>query len=451
MRSLARTLAALLPTAFLFTGCGPADGPANEAGAPEQPSAAAGADSVSLEIDPRPVMIWAQTGSLERRNVLREQVHRFNTMQNEIQVDIRFVPSESYDDEVQAAALADKLPDLIEFDAPHLYKYIAADHLLPLDDLLPGVIRDDLLPSIVEQGTYEDRLYSVGASDVGIGLYLNPAKFLNLNIRFPRSTRTAWTAEEFDDLLAQLYEESGGEPVLDLKANYNADWFAYALAPPVLASAGAGLLDPESFQRADGVVNSREAVRAMTLVQSWFQKGYIDPNEDDEAFTSGRVGLSWSGHWEQPRYDQALNGAFILVPLPDFGTGSRTAHGDWSWAIPRQARHPDASMTFLEYMLQPAQLVELTNVSRAIPARRSVIGLTSHYGEEMVLNRLARQLQEGSFATRPQTPALPEILQAFEEAWGEISNGADVQKSLDLMAATIDRSIAEKVAGTGSK
>src|SRR5690606_32099073 len=117
-----------------------------------------------------------------------------------------------------------------------------------------------------------------------------------------------------------------------------------------------GLLDPETLQTADGVVNSPEAVQAMTLIQSWFTKGYVDPNEDDEAFTSGRVGISWSGHWDFPRYDQALGGAFFLVPLPDFGTGSRTGHGGWSWALPSGTPHPEAAMKFLTYMLQPEHI-----------------------------------------------------------------------------------------------
>ncbi len=99
-------------------------------------------------------------------------------------------------------------------------------------------------------------------------------------------------------------------------------------------------------------------------------------------------------------------------------------------------------MAFLEYMLQSEQMIELTETTRAVPARLSAIGLSSHYGEEMNLNLFAQQL-EGSFATRPQTPALPEILAALDEAFETIRNGGDVQMALDSMAESIDQKIAE--------
>lgn len=422
----------------LLAGCGkkPTDSTALETKTAAAPSAA-----IVPQTEPRPVMVWAQTGTPERRNALRENIHRFNTSQEEIRVDVRFLEANTYHEQVEEAARAGELPDLLEVDAPFLYKFIWEDYLSPLDDLLPEKLRSDLLPAIVEQGTYNGRLYSVSASETGIGLYLNPLKFLELNVRIPRTPKMAWTAEEFDDLLARLHEENGGKPVLDLKANYGPDWFAYAIAPAVLQSAGAGSFDPET-ETATGFVNSEKAVRAMERVQAWFDKGYVDPNEDDEAFTSGRVALSWSGHWDFPRYDKALDGGFFLVPLPDFGAGSRTSHGGWSWTISRQARHPEAAAKFLEYLLEPDQILQWTEATGAIPGRRSVVGLSSYYGPELPLQLLPLQLEE-AFATRPQTPVLPEISAALAAGFADIRNGADVKAVLDQTAQTIDQALAK--------
>ena len=42
----------------------------------------------------------------------------------------------TYNEQVQAAALAGQLPDLLDFDGPNLYNYAWAGHLLPLDEFL---------------------------------------------------------------------------------------------------------------------------------------------------------------------------------------------------------------------------------------------------------------------------------------------------------------------------
>ncbi len=426
------------------TGCQPASAPAVDEAVTTEAAATAADDGIPANpgpATPTPVLMWAQTGSDIRRELLREQIHRFNTSQDEIQLNVMFVTAERYSEIVREAALNGELPDLLEFDVPELYRYIWQGYLLPLDDLIPKAIRDDLLPSVIAQGSYEGRLYSVSAAEPGIGLYLNPLKLLNVNTRLPRSIAMAWSAEEFDQLLGDLYEQNGGKPVLDLGLQRGPEWLANVIGPAVLQSAGAGLVDTAG-RAASGTLDGEQAVSAMALVQSWFKNGYIDPNEDGEAFTAGRVAFSWSGHWDFPRYDAALNGRLTVVPPPDFGKGVRTGHGGWSWAIPRDANHPEASMAVLLHMLEPKQVLEMASATGAIPSRRSVIGRSSHYGPEMPLHLFARQLEE-AYAPRPRSPVLAEMLHYFTDALSDLQNGADVKATLSTAAAEIDKVLAD--------
>ena len=66
-----------------------------------------------------------------------------------IDIMLTFIPARDYNAQVQAAALAGDLPDILEFDGPYLYNYIWQGPLLPLESLLPALVTDDLLPSIV--------------------------------------------------------------------------------------------------------------------------------------------------------------------------------------------------------------------------------------------------------------------------------------------------------------
>jgi multiple sugar transport system substrate-binding protein len=116
---------------------------------------------------------------------MQEQVARFNTSQDRIHVQLTIIPEGTYNSQVQAAALAGDLPDLLEFDGPYLYNYVWQGHLQPLDDLLSEELRNDLLPTILEQGTYNNHLYSIGTFDSGLGLFARRSKLAAAEVRIP--------------------------------------------------------------------------------------------------------------------------------------------------------------------------------------------------------------------------------------------------------------------------
>ena len=99
-----------------------------------------GADVDTLEV-------WAHAGQASERRVLEDQVARFNAQQHgELQVRLTLIPEGSYNEQVQAAAMAGDLPDLLEFDGPFLYAYVWQGRLRSLDDLVSQSLLDDLLP-----------------------------------------------------------------------------------------------------------------------------------------------------------------------------------------------------------------------------------------------------------------------------------------------------------------
>lgn len=371
---------------------------------------------------------------------MRDFVHEFNTTQDEVLVNLVVIREDVYHDVLQQAADAGDLPDLLEFDSPFLANYVWQGHLAPMDEMLPDEIKRDLLPSVLDQGTYQGSLYAAGLYDNGLGIYLNPAKLRTVKARLPRAPADAWSADEFEKLLEALFQESGGEPVLDLKVNYGNDWFFYAFYP-LLVSAGVEFPNGDRVTGAEGVINSPEAVAAMSRLQSWFEKGYVDPNEENDAFTQGRVALSWSGQWDYGRNEDELGGGVMAAPLPDFGHGSRTAQGAWTWGLTSTSRHPEAAMRFLIFMLQPENVLRMTEANGAIPSRQSVIGRSSYFGEGAPLHLFVRQLRETAVA-RPKTPAYPALMRGFEEAFAEIRGGADVQATLDNLARKIDEEMA---------
>jgi multiple sugar transport system substrate-binding protein len=384
--------------------------------------------------------VWAHAGQAAERQTIEQQVARFNAAQQGVRVRLTFIPERSYNAQVQAAAVADELPDLLEFDGPFLYNYVWQQHLRPLDALLSAQLQADLLSSISRQGHYLGHLYGVGTFGSGLGLFARRSALATAGVRIPDGPEDAWTGGEFARVLAALASHDKDGMVLDLKLNYAGEWFTYAFSP-LLQSAGGDLIDRSDYQSARGVLNGPQSVAAMDTLQSWFKGGYVDPNVDDAAFVSGRVALSWVGHWEYPRYAAALGDDLVLLPLPDLGNGSRTGQGSWVWGITRRCRHPEAAARFLAFLLQPDEVLAMAAANGAVPATRTAIVRSPLYGEQGPLRLFSRQLQGGYSVPRPQTPAYPVITSAFQQAFVDIRNGGDVQAALDKAAAVIDQDI----------
>jgi multiple sugar transport system substrate-binding protein len=384
--------------------------------------------------------VWAHAGQASERDTLRAQIERFQKAQPGIRIHLTLIPEGSYNAQVQAAAVAGDLPDLLEFDGPFLYTYVWQGRLIPIDDRLSDPVRADLLPSILNQGTYRNRQYSVGTFDSGLGLYADRSRLAAASVRIPTSPTEAWSVEEFNQILATLAKQDPDGAVLDLKLNYAGEWYTYAFSP-LIQSAGGDLIDRTTYQSANGVLNGPEAVRAMRIIQSWIQAGYVDPNIDGVSFTSGRVALSMGGHWNYRQYAANLGDDLLILPLPDFGTGTKTGQGSWNWAVTVNCAQPTAAMTFLEFLLTPQEVLAITDANGAVPGTRSAIAQSALYREGGPLSLFVTQLTGGYAVPRPRTPAYPVITAAFQKAFDRIRSGGNVQEVLDRAVRSIDEEI----------
>jgi len=396
--------------------------------------------------------VWFHTGQPTEKEVFEDQVSRFNRRQDKITVNLTLIPEGDYNTQVQAAATDRKMPDLLDLDGPYLYNYAWKGHLVPLDELVPSHIVADLLPSIVAQGTYRNRLYSLGTYDSGLGLYGNRAKLREVGARIPASPGEAWTITEFNKLLADLSRVDDDGMVLDLRLDYRGEWYTYAFSPAI-QSGGGDLIDRSDYRSAAGVLNGPEARTVMGYFRDWFRNKCVDPNTDTAAFTNKRVALSWCGHWEYPRYKKALGDDLLVLPLPDFGHGAKTGMGSWSWAITSSCRHPEAAMEFIKFLLEPDEVIGMANANGAVPATRTAIKLSTLYKEDGPLHLFARQLVDKA-VPRPRTPAYPVITSAFQQAFQDIRYGADIGATLDRAVKVIDRDIRDNhgypdIAGAG--
>ena len=379
----------------------------------------------------------------DEAQILREQVSAFNATEQQVQVKLITLPVGDYAQQVQAAAAHGGLPDLLDFDGPNLYNYAWSGKLKPIDSCVSKSLREDLLPSIIEQGSYANRQWGVGTFDSGLGLYVRPSILTKAGIRIPSSPADAWTADEFTTVLQRL-RQAGFERPLDLQLNEpNPEWYTYGFAPAVW-SAGGDLIARTDYRTVDGFLNGPGAVNAFTIMQRWFTQGYVDPNATGDAFEESRSPISWIGHWFYDRYSKAFPGDIRIVPLPNFGERTATDSGSWQWGITSNATDGDAVWRFLQFLLRPAEVLRMTRANGAIPATRSAVRISPDFAAGGPKHLYIEQLEDGVARSRPQTPAYPALSAAFARAFNEaVLQERPVGASLDAAARRVERDLSE--------
>jgi len=435
----------LLALVLVLAACAQTTQPQAPTEAPkaEQPATTEAAPTEEAKAEPTVVTVWFHSGKGEEREVLDAQVKAFNEANPDIQIDAVRLPEGSYNDQVNAAALAGDLPCLLDFDGPFLYNYAWSGYLQPIDKYVSDDLRDDFLPSIINQGTYGGHLYSLGTFDSGLAIWGNKAYLEKAGVRIPTSIEDPWDKDEFLDALAKLQALDEVQYAIDMKMNYGqGEWYTYGFSP-IIQSFGGDLIDRDDYQSADGVLNGPESVEGMTFFQNLFKNGYSNPSPagDGDFYLKKITGLSWVGHWMWQPHHENLGDDLVLIPMPKLGEKAVTGMGSWNWGLTSSCENPDEAWKFLEYLISPDEILHMTNANGAVPARKSAIAKSELYGKDGPLNIFVQQLENGVAVPRPVTPAYPVITQSFAEAVQNIVNGADVKSELDKAVKTIDQDI----------
>ncbi|GAA5528451.1 sugar ABC transporter substrate-binding protein [Herpetosiphon gulosus] len=418
---------------LILAACGEAATPTTP---PTNPTTATGASSAASGT----VTLWFHSGQGAERDALNATLQAFAAKNSAIKVEAIELPEGAYNDQVNAAALAGELPCLLDFDGPFVYNYAWSGYLQPLDSLIAADVKADFLPSIIQQGTYNGKLYSLGQFDSGLGFYGNKELLEKAGVRIPTLAQP-WTRAELDEALSKL-KANGLEYPLDLKMDYGrGEWFSYGFSP-FLQSFGGDLIDRSNYQKASGTLNSATSVEAMKWFQGLFTNGYVNPKPAGSTdFAEGKAALSWVGHWAYPDYAKALGDKLLVLPAADLGKGAKTGMGSWNWGITSKCANPAAAAEVLSFIVSPEEVLRMSDANGAVPARTSAIAKSKLFGDGAPLNLYVQQLTNGVAVPRPITPAYPVITAAFAEAVDNIVAGADVQAELDKAAKKIDADI----------
>lgn len=389
------------------------------------------------------IKVWAMQGQPGEVKAIQDQVAAFNKSQSDITAELTLLPQATYAQSLQTTK-ADELPDAFEFDGETMASLVYAGKLREVTGAVSQSTLDNEITSVKAQNTYpgDGKVYAVSQYDSGLALYGNKAMLDAASVSYGTTIDDAWTADEFVSAVKTLAAKDEDGKSLDLKENYGGTWPGYAFTP-IVNSAGFPLV---ADGKADGNLNAPAVATAMTQMAAL--RDYVDPDTDDKAFTAKRVALSWVGHWAYNDYSKALGDDLVVIPLPDWGNGTKSGQGSHSWAIGSKSTHAAAAGKFLDWIMSDPAVTQVTDGNAAPPGTQSVTAASKLYAPGGPLQLYADQLAKScgsnpptpDCVTVPRTisPAWPVINDSFSKAFWAIYKGADAQSELDKAAKAID-------------
>ena len=389
--------------------------------------------------EPVKVSIWSHAaGNDQEIATVKEAITDFNASQTAYEVVLEEFPQESYNDSIAAAAASNSLPCIIDVDGPIMPNWAWAGYMQPLS--IDSALEDSLLAGA--KGYYNGELYSAGAWDAALGMLVRKSTLEAVGARVP-TVAEPWTLEEFDALLAAVDATGDYDYAIDWGNGWTGEWFPYAYSP-LMQSFGGDLVDRDTFESADGVINSAEAVAFGDWFGSTFADGYANPAQtgDRTEFVAGTIAIQYNGNWAVKDAAEALGDDLLILPPPDFGNGPKIGAASWQFGVSATCEQAEGATQFIEFILQDKYIVAFANRIGLIPATAAAAAEVPNYapgGPFAIFVELSNEFG----VLRPPTPAYLKIPTIYEKAVADIINGANAKQALDAAADEIDADLAD--------
>jgi fructooligosaccharide transport system substrate-binding protein len=333
--------------------------------------------------DSTTLKLWMHQGA--ENEILPDVIEGFKAAYPGINVQIIQPPEYDYFKFLVASSRTGSLPDVFDVDAPNIAYMVNIDALLPFDEV-EGMTRDSLdqlksefFSAIVDQGTIENQLYTLGSYNASVGIYYNKLLVTqtlldNAGVSgIPTCSDEAWTWDTFEQVLAVFTNENPDKYgfIMDFDTGEgNADELLTFFYLPIIYSNDQEVIDEVTTRMRD-YLNAPGAVEALERFNHFIHKetnGVFKENtsisgpaeEYFKEFKEGRAAFCWHGHWKYNELKGNWNGTawegglgdnLKIMPLPRFsGKNLRSPTGSYSWAISSRTLHSKTALELIKYL-----------------------------------------------------------------------------------------------------
>lgn len=377
----------------------------------------------------------------------RQSVNEFNEKYDgQYFADVEFVPRNDsgggYSDKINASVMSGDLPDVLTVDGPNVAAYAANGIIQPLNELSEEET-SIYLPSILDQGTYDGKLYALGAMESSVGMYYNKDILEKAGVEVPDGDHP-WTFSEFLDVLEKVKpvtDELNGYPLAMSFPVGEATIYYYA---PFFWSNGGDFVD-ETGLEAEGYFNSEANKETLDYFKTLVDKGYMSSVEIPDLFESGRAAFKFDGAWEvnsiYSNYPEIKLGVAPYV-VGDHWNGERyTPTGSWAYAASSATKNLEGATKLVQYMSGVESGKTLNELTNSLPSTYEAFDQTEIFSTDENYKALYEQLSKYGHP-RSITPAYPQVSTSVQQVLeNTVISGHDAQSELDKAVDKIENKL----------
>jgi len=292
--------------------------------------------------------------------------------------------------------------DVMSIDVVYPAEFASNGWTVPLDSRWPASDRANYLPGPIKSCTYNGQVVAAPLrTDLGVLYYRKdiistpPATFEQLTSMAKSNASKAkygyvWQGSQYEGLVCDFSE--------------------------VLQGYGGTVLDPNDSKKV--TVNSPAGVQALTEMVSWV--GTISPTSITtfteepcrQAFQNGDAIFMRNWPYAYSLGNAAgskVAGKFDITSMPYGGSGTvgHSCVGGWNMAINAFSKNPDASWSFIKYMLGADAQKQLAIKGSLTPSLKSVYDDADVKSKQPLFTKLAPILQNS--LPRPVSPVYPDL------------------------------------------
>lgn len=392
------------------------------------------------------IEMWVQFSEESAEGqVMVNSIKEFNEQnKGKYQATVNYVPRSGsgggYEDVLNAALTTDSLPDVFTLDGPNTAAYAASGMLQSLDGKISNF--DDVLPSIVEQGTVDGKFYAMGYSESGVGIYYNKKMLEEAGVDLSTlpTVDNPWDWNQFNELLATLHDHYK-KPVLNMGFDDHSEWLLYAFTPFVWSSGG-DLTDAEG-KTATGYLDSKESVEAFEFIQSLVKNEYSTITPVEYGFHIEEYPLYMSGSWTMQQLDSEYKDVeYSIMPYPASPTSKESVSptGSWAYGMSATTEKGEAAATLIDFLSSEEQLYNMSMGNFVLPSRRSVADKMLEEVSEPMKLLIEQNTKTGK--ARPVLKNYPQVSRTFQETVTEATyfeENPDIQELLKRKAEEMNQ------------
>lgn len=347
------------------------------------------------------VSLWYYWETESHQQAIDKVIRDYNSSQNEIIVETRYVPFADFKKQLSIGASADELPDIAILDSSDHASYASMGIFA---DLTGKFDTSGYYAQAVESCTLGGKLYGVPSGVNCLGL------FYNQDLLAAAGCKTPDTWQELKETARKL--TGGGVTGLAFSALQNEEGTFNFM--PWMWSAGAG-----SYE-----IDSEEGIKALTLVKDLTESGAMSKEciswtQGDvmNQFISGKVAMMVNGSWQIPTMEREapdMNWKVALIPKDK---EYASALGGENYAV-IAGGNEEAAIKFLEYATAEEQASYLTESFGYLSADKKAADGSAN---DEVRNVFMQELEYAR--VRGPLDEWPEVSDAISLAFNQVMTG----------------------------